>query len=207
MSVPRGIKTTLTFGLVSCPVQLYKSSGTSKDPAWEVAGPGGGALRKASEPAAATVSDSPLGDGTEAVVQSQRPEEFVEEDTGVLVAAEDVRRGVRLEDGSFVDLEDQIEEIDRATKLEEMRIVGFVRAEQIERHRVLGSYYLAPDGEGAPTVVRLLFEALRAQKRVGVARLTKRSAQTLVALVPHPLTVTQTAASLRASARVDRRPS
>jgi Ku protein len=199
MAAPRGTKTTLAFGLVSCPISLYKTTTSEKDPRWDTAGPNGGVLRQeavgVAETAVGQADDSPLGESPEEAFAraTEQPEATVarklfEEGTGLQVEPEEVRRGIRREDGSFVDLTDGLEQITERTRLEEMRVADFIRVEEVRRERVTGSYYLAPDGPGAPKVVRLLFEAMRHTRRVAVVKWTKRSRQSLGVIVPDPST-------------------
>ena len=210
MSAPRGTKTTLAFGLVSCPVALYKTTTDENKVTWDTAGPNGGVLRQKAVGVAEEIaeekdspmgdpgSDSPsaamaaadafrasVGDSTEVATVTRA---LFEDGSGEIVEPDAVRRGIRREDDSFVDLTDGLEKIKEATKLEEMRVADFIRVEEVRRERVTGSYYLAPDGPGAPKVVRLLFEAMRDTKRVAVVKWTKRSKQSLGVLVPDPRT-------------------
>jgi non-homologous end joining protein Ku len=203
MAAPRSTKTRLAFGLVTCDVALYKATGEAEKPRkWDLAGPNGGELVAPEEAVAADsgltmtrepAKGNPLAeDPAEALAQivGEEPEEpfVVETGTGEKVYADGVRKGIRHEDGTFSDLTDGLEEIAERTKLEEMRVADFIRVEQVQRERVLGSYYMAPDGPGAAKVVRLLHEAMRHEKRVGVVKWTKRSKQALGVLVPHPPT-------------------
>lgn len=98
------------------------------------------------------------------------------------------RKGVRKEDGTFVDLTDQIEEIGERSTLEEMRVVSFIDSSHVPRERIIGSYYLAGDtavpGQLPPTrLLATLMKAMRAQRRVAVVRFSKRKGQTLGILV------------------------
>lgn len=105
-----------------------------------------------------------------------------EEGSGVWVERDEVRRGVRTE-GGFVDVTDQLAAIEEATKLDRMEVVGFVDVGRVDRKRITGSYYLGSGGEGAPKVLRLLFEAMLAERRAAIVRWTKRSRQALGVLV------------------------
>lgn len=208
-------RTVLTFGLVKAPVALYKTDGKDADlPEFETAGPHGGALRLKEVPVEARPEEVPVGDplapietetldpvmsaieaeavpdayvnfGTEEVtVPATTRSILVEEGHGdAEVLPEDRRKGLRLEDG-FVDLTDQLRSIENRTKLEEMRVVSFIRVEQVPRDRILGSYWIAPE-EGAGRALRLLFEAMRFQRRVAVVKWTKRTRQSLGVVVPH----------------------
>jgi non-homologous end joining protein Ku len=204
MSV-RATKTTLAFGLVECPIALYKVTGEpEKPPKFEKAGPNGGRLQPRQEAETTATHDTAVGalaaksdplaeDPAEAFAQSVAVEEeaedyLIEEDTGVHVPLSEVRRGIRDEDGTFTDLTDQLEEIADRTKLEEMRVADFIRTEEVRRERVLGAYFVAPDGPGAGKVLALLHHAMRETKRVAVVKFTKRSKQTLAVLIPHAQT-------------------
>jgi non-homologous end joining protein Ku len=199
MAGPRGAKTTLAFGLVKCPVALYKTTSDEKDAKWDTAGPNGGVLRLRDTPAPAvteTVRADPLADrspeekfaaSVETAPGRDEPR-FVEEGSGQLVATHEVRRGIRKDDGTFLDLTEGLAQIAERTRLEEMRVTDFIRIEQVQRERIVGSYFLAPDGEGAPKVVRLLSAAMRETHRAAVVKWTKRSKQSLGVLVADPRT-------------------
>lgn len=109
---------------------------------------------------------------------------LVEDGTGVVVAPEDVRRGVRLEDGRFIDCTEQIAAIEQQTKLESMTVVAFVDITKVPRTRVAGAYYLGAADEKAPRALRIMFEALKRSRRGAVVKLTKRSRQSLGVIAP-----------------------
>lgn len=175
---PRALKSTLSFGLVSCPIALFRTAGEAdKPPAWDLdpepsvkATMTTGKMTPGTKPA----REDPLADGV-AFSGVPRLSE---------AAAEKPRKGLRRDDDTFIDLTDEIDAIAERTKLEEMRVADFIRTEEVRRGRVLGSYYLAPDGPGAAKVIRLLHEAMRETKRVAVVKFTKRSKQTLAVLIP-----------------------
>jgi DNA end-binding protein Ku len=97
---------------------------------------------------------------------------------------------VRLDNGSFVDLTEQIEAIEARTKLDEMRVIRFMDAGQIQRERVVASYYIGAADNAAPRPLRMLYEAMRAKRRVAIVKLTKRSRQTLGVITAHGRTKT-----------------
>lgn len=101
------------------------------------------------------------------------------------VTRDDIRRGVRRDDGKFIDLTTQLEAIEELSKLDECRIVSFIDVGQIDRARILGSYDIGANEPGAATTLRTLFEALRQTRRVGVVKFTKRSKQSLAVIAPH----------------------
>lgn len=127
-------------------------------------------------PGAAVVASSPTIAGP---VDGEYGRELVEDGTGEVVAPQDVRRGVRLEDGSFVDCTAQLAEIDETTKLEQMRVVKFVDITRVPRARVQKAYYVGAADEQAPRALRLLFEGLKRSRRGAVVKLTKKSRQSL----------------------------
>lgn len=194
----RGTKTMLAWGLATCEVALYKTSAETKPRSgWDTAGPHGGMLRAPEAPRLDTTPkvSSPLssdpaeavGEVAQGTGESQEPY-FIEQGTGVRVPKSEVRVGIRRDDDTFADLTDGLGEIAERTKLEEMRIADFIRTEEVRRERILGSYYVAPDGPGAAKIVRMLHEAMRVEKRVAVVKWTKRSKQSLGVLVPDPAT-------------------
>lgn len=200
MAAPRATKTRLAFGLVACDIALYKTSQEEKAPTWDKAGPNGGELLPATTTdeiaqattAALTPSD-PLADNpAEAFAEiagSEDPPEpvvAIEQNTRQELFKDDIRRGIRNEDGTFTDLTDGLEQIAEATKLDEMRVADFIRTEEIRRDRIVGSYFLAPGDAAAAKVVRLMHEAMRLEHRVAVVKWTKKSKQSLGVLVPHP---------------------
>lgn len=126
-------------------------------------------------PAGAVVSSAP---GTFKTV-------MVEEETGVEVEPDDVRRGVRREDGTFVDLTNRLTAIDEETKLDRIQVLDFIRRERVPRERVVGSYYLAADSKSSPRVLRVLYEGMKRAERVAIVRWTKVKGQSLGLLVPH----------------------
>lgn len=108
-----------------------------------------------------------------------------EEGTGVWVEKEDVRRGIRKVDGEFVDLTEQLADIEERTQLDRMEVVATIDVGQVPRERVTGSYYLAANGDGAPRVLRLLFEALKATRRAAVVKWTKKTRQACGVIAVH----------------------
>jgi non-homologous end joining protein Ku len=99
------------------------------------------------------------------------------------VEREDVRRGIRKDDGSFVDLTDQLAAIDENSKLDEMRVEAFIDIGQVRRTRVLGSYYVALDDPSAAPFLRALYLKMREARRAAVVKWTKRTGQSLGVLV------------------------
>lgn len=119
-----------------------------------------------------------------AQVDGEYGRQLVEEGTGEVVKPEDVRRGLRLDDGRFIDCTTQLAEIETQTKLDRMAVVAFVDASRIHRARTVRTYYLGAADERAPKPLRLIYEALRSTRRAAIVKLTKQTRQTLGAIVP-----------------------
>lgn len=126
-------------------------------------------------------SSFPVGPGlfSHTEVAGEYGRELVEEGTDLVVLPQDVRRGVRLEDGRFIDCTEQLAKIDKETKLDNIRVITFVNVGQVQRARVRGALYVGAADEKAPPALRLIFESLRRKRRVAVVKVTKRSRQTL----------------------------
>lgn len=199
MGQPRGSKTTLKVGAVKADVALFK---TTDDPnqvnKWDTAGPNGGILHAVQRGKAITEQapeGDPLGGGAAPVVEDPPPTiaapagavttVLVEEGSEEEVAPDEVRRGIRREDGSFADLTDALSEIDERAKLEEMEVVAFVDVGQVPRERVLASYFLAGDEPGAPRTLRVLQEAMLKSRRVAAVKWSKSKKQALGVITTH----------------------
>ena len=99
---------------------------------------------------------------------------LVEEGTGTIV--HEPRRGIRDAEGAFIDLTDQLKAIDETVKLDEMRVVAFVDVGQVDRSRIIGSYYLRPD-DGAGRALDVLYTGLKRNRRAAVVKWGKRTNQ------------------------------
>jgi DNA end-binding protein Ku len=190
------LTTKLKLMGIEAPVSLYKASGEKKREDLETAGPNGGALRAekvaAEDEAPAERKDTPLPPVPEAAPASapgRYAQALIEEGSGEVVGPDDVRKGIRLEDGTFVDLTAHLERAAEETALQALEVITFIRREQVPRDRIRQSYYVAAgDGEGFPPapLLRALMEAMKAAGRVGVVRWTKaQKGQTLGVLVVH----------------------
>lgn len=116
-------------------------------------------------------------------VDGEYARELVEEGTGEIVKAGNIRRGVRLED-RFIDCTTQLAEIDERTLLDAAEVVAFVDSTAVPRARVKACYYVGSDDPKAPHALRIVFEGLRRTRRAAIVKLTKRKRQTLGAIVP-----------------------
>jgi DNA end-binding protein Ku len=100
------------------------------------------------------------------------------------VDKEDIVFGYEVEPGNYVLLEE--EELDNL-KLESrhtLELVQFVDACDIDPLYFERPYYVVPDGEDAEEPYRVLRDALRGEKKVGIGQLTLRGREDLVALEP-----------------------
>ena len=96
----------------------------------------------------------------------------------------DVRRGVRKPFGDFVDLTEQLDEIEEKAKREAIELVGFIDRRRVPHERIKGAYYVGTSP--APLLFRVLCKAMRVGGRAGIVRWTKRKGETLGVLVPGP---------------------
>jgi len=110
---------------------------------------------------------------------------LVEQGTGQVVNPDEVRRGIRLDDGSFMDCTGRLKAIEEETKLEQMTVVKFIDVGQVERARVLASYYIGASEPKGAKPLHLIYEAMKARRRVAVVKWSNRSRQSLGVLVPH----------------------
>lgn len=208
------VKTELRLGFASAAVGLYKTKGGDpKTRRWDKAGPSGGALRMEARPAEAPPEESPADALGVVPVQEEPPpadpgpEEMpppehhavgeepgsvpatvrnvlIEEGTGKEVAPEDVRRGLWLDDGEFVDLTDHLERVEEESRVEALEVLGFLRRERVPRERVVDSYFLAAEDGAGARLARVVYEAMKESGRVAVVRWTKRKGQSLGVLTP-----------------------
>jgi len=154
--VPRAIwKGAIAFGLVHIPVALYPASEESEfDFDW--------LDRRTLDP-----------------VGYKR----INKRTGKEVTRENIVKGVRQKDGSYVVLSD--EEVRKAypKTTQTIEIEDFVAADEIPPVHMERTYYLEP-GPNAGKVYALLREALASDKLMGIARIVMRAKEHLVAIEP-----------------------
>jgi DNA end-binding protein Ku len=119
----------------------------------------------------------------------------VHENTGKVIAADTIVRGVRDGEDFHVIPAEAIEAIEAQTKLETFAIEGFVPLDDVPWERVTDSYYLAPvKGSSSKRALRLLLDAMKPVTgprgkvlrgaRAGVFRLMPRSLQHLAIVYP-----------------------
>jgi DNA end-binding protein Ku len=105
---------------------------------------------------------------------------MVHPDTGEVVPREAIRRGVELEDGVFVILEDEeLASIEPAPS-RAIEVLAFVAPERVSAAWYDRPYWLGPDG--ADDAYAALAEAIAREGRVGIARWTMRKREYVGAL-------------------------
>lgn len=207
--------TTLILGKVEVGIGLFSTVAKPKGLAtFETAGPNGGVLVAQQHAAERPLSSSepmpemsaekgdPLGadPGSEAPPIAEAPASapakgdavpgeyeraLIEQGTGQVVEPDEVRKGIRKGDGTFIDLTEHLKQIESETKLEKMEIVKFVRVETIDRARIDASYYIGAQEAHDAKPLRLIYEAMKLRRRVAVVKWSSKSRQSLGVLVAH----------------------
>jgi non-homologous end joining protein Ku len=189
-------KTTIRLGSVFIDVNLFRTSGDPPKPSlpFVTASPAGNPVVSKSGAqvfmgsAGAVVSD-PLGvsgAGGGGTATFQNVDSWTEDTvTGERVEPDEIRRGVRTETGDFIDLTDQLAAIQEMSMMDEMAIFAFIDAKRVPRERVIGSYWLAPQGEGGIRALALILHGMKETGRVALVKWTKTSKQALGVITPH----------------------
>jgi DNA end-binding protein Ku len=100
------------------------------------------------------------------------------------VEKEDIVHGYEVEPGEYVLLEDEeLDKLKLATR-HTIELVQFVDACEIDPLYFDRPYYVLPDGEDAEEGFRVIRDALREEKKVGIGQLAMRGRENLVALKP-----------------------
>lgn len=103
--------------------------------------------------------------------------------TGKEVAKDDIVRGIEVDEGQYVVLDDDEIKAALPQTTQTVEIVGFVDAGQIDPVFFERPYVLAPVARGEKVYV-LLREALKKSGRIGVAQVVIQTKQHLAALMP-----------------------
>jgi DNA end-binding protein Ku len=98
------------------------------------------------------------------------------------VEQEDIVRGYEVEPGECVLLEDEELEHLKLSTRHTIELVQFVDHCEIDPLYFERPYYVLPDGEDAEEGYRVIRDALREEKKVGIGQLTMRGKENLVAL-------------------------
>lgn len=121
--------------------------------------------------------DEPSSAG--ALVDGEFRQVLVEEGSGEVVEADDVRKGVRLEDGRFIDCTDQLAAIEKRTKLDRIEVVKCIDSTRIRRQRVIGARYVGGQDPESIAKLALLWRSLHERREVAVVKYTLRKRQYL----------------------------
>lgn len=105
---------------------------------------------------------------------------MVDPETGDEVPRDQVRRGIEVESGAIVMLEDEELDALEPEPSRQIEVTHFVPAEQIDHRWYDRPYYLGPDGD--EDAYFALAQALRKEGREGVARWTMRKKRYIGAL-------------------------
>jgi len=148
---------SISFGLVSVPVQLYPASESSADIHFHMVNPKTGARVK---------------------------QQLVDAKTGEAVDRGETVKGYEFSKGQYVTFtKDEIKALEQK-KTESIDIQEFVPMEQVDRLYFDRAYFLGP-GKGGDKAYRLLAEALRKTKLAAIAQYAARGKAYLVMLRPH----------------------
>lgn len=143
---------TISFGLVSVPVQLLTAHRT-RPTALRTLAPDGAPLRR----------------------------EYVCPADDQVLGPDDLVRGVELEDGSYVTIADE-ELLDlQPERTRDIDLRRFVPREEVDPTLFQRAFYLAP-GEGSVKAYRLLAATLEASGRLGIATFVLRGQERLLAI-------------------------
>lgn len=105
-------------------------------------------------------------------------------ESGKVVPQQDIVQGYQLDDGNYVLFEsDELDNLKLTTR-HTVELSQFVDAGSISAMYFDNPYFVLPDGEVAEEGYRIIRDALRASKKIGVGQLTIRGRENLVALQP-----------------------
>ncbi|MDQ2946447.1 MAG: Ku protein [Acidobacteriota bacterium] len=144
---------TITFGLVSIPVNLFPANRESRVP-----------LRMLSE------KGTPLA------------RRYASSETGDELSAEQMVRGYEIEKGKFIEITDDELERLAPEKSRDIDLRRFVEHEAIPPMYFERSYFLAPAG-GSSKAYRLLAETMEQTAKAGIATFVMRGKEYLVAII------------------------
>jgi len=143
---------TITFGLVSVPVNLFPATRTTRT-SLRMLGPDGEPLAR----------------------------RYYAEKTGKDLEAEEMVRGYEIDNGKFVTVSD--EELERLApeKTRDINLTRFVKEDAIPPVYFERGYFLTPAGN-SEKAYRLLAEAIKERKDVGIATFVMRGKERVVAI-------------------------
>lgn len=94
-----------------------------------------------------------------------------------------VQHGVKLKDGTFVDLTNDLKAIDERTKIDGMRIEFTVPVNAIPRSWMRDAYYVVPTSPESARFLAYVWEGIASQLLGAIVRWTKQTDQFLCAIV------------------------
>lgn len=100
------------------------------------------------------------------------------------VAREDIVMGYEIEPGNYVLMDEGELDSVRLESRHTIELSQFVDADEIAAFYFERPYYILPDGEVAEEGYRVIRDALKAARKVGIGQLTLRGRENLVALYP-----------------------
>lgn len=168
------VTTEIALGGIRAPISLYKATVDSRSRKWESPPDNGEISGQKSDPLA---SDSKSSS------RSKAP-----------APREPKAKGIFKDDGRFVDLTEQIEQIGEDSKIEQMEVVSFMDRRQVPTERVVATYYIGtadydpterPDLYPPARLSSLLFKAMKAQDAVAIVKWSKRKGQTVGVMSAH----------------------
>jgi DNA end-binding protein Ku len=105
-------------------------------------------------------------------------------ETGKVVPQSDIVQGYELDDGSYVLFEsDELDKLKLSTR-HTIELTEFVDAGAIDPRYFDNPYFVLPDGDVAEEGYRIIRDALRASKKIGIGQLTMRGRENLIAMMP-----------------------
>lgn len=182
------VHTQIIVGAARADVAFVKASSTASEAKHET--------RRIVDEVAATIRRlHPEADPTAIEPEEPAGDPFAEEESEVTPVRDPVavaavvvpprnEQGVTRENGTWVDLTDDLKSIDDETRLEGATIESTVYLNTIPRMWVRDSYYIVPAGPEAVTFLGHLWWGLRETHSAAMVRWTKRTAQYLGAIVP-----------------------
>lgn len=159
MAAPRpSWKGYLKLSLVSCPVRLYTAT------------TGSGKIRF-----------NQLNAKTKNRVRQQ----LVDAETGDVVDRADLVRGYQYDEDRYIVVEDDDLEKLQVESAKTINMVSFADSTDIDCLHFDQAYYLAPDGAIGQEPFRVIREALKREKKVGLGRVVLTDRERLVAIRPY----------------------
>jgi DNA end-binding protein Ku len=100
------------------------------------------------------------------------------------IKKEDIAMAYEVEPGNYVFMDDKDLDNLKLKSRQTVELTQFVDADEIDPLYFERPYYVLPDGEVAEEGYRVVRDALRATRKVGIGQLTLRGKENLVALFP-----------------------